>query len=360
MAVPQAIQGKPIPEIVDPETKRRLLREELTCLATCSARHTDELRRLDAADEAARRDRELLEWAAQISEKAAERLRVLKRDEAAEKEAWRRAAEYAEFLRETTWDPSKHPRGAFPQNRGWFSPTHGQASPVLRAATGTPFHTAGFRKSSAVVRLAATGSSTWPLPVPLTSPVPKPGLGAAAGVGTAAGVAAAGLLSGLKNASMGAYWARVPATQVMPEYWVYDLDKRVKAGRLTPEDAIGILQTAILGAEAQNFKPTGTTMQAVHTSIMNFLAQAEAVYFGRKKSADTADAKGGESAPKRVTGKALAEARREFKRMSPSLWKEEARRNPSKYTKRQLDQMRRGECRQDAMESQWKFIIARR
>jgi hypothetical protein len=71
----------------------------------------------------------------------------------------------------------------------------------------------------------------------------------------------------------------------MPNFWVYELEKRVRARKLSHEDAVGIFSTAMLGAEAQGFKPTGNTGVVVHTSIMDSLGKAEAVYFARKKKA---------------------------------------------------------------------------
>jgi hypothetical protein len=82
---------------------------------------------------------------------------------------------------------------------------------------------------------------------------------------------------------MGAYWSHIPGTQAMPQIWVYELEKRVRAGTLSREDAIGIFNTAALGAEAQSFKPTGGASSAVHKSATDFLDKAEAVYFARKK-----------------------------------------------------------------------------
>jgi hypothetical protein len=82
---------------------------------------------------------------------------------------------------------------------------------------------------------------------------------------------------------MGAYWSHIPGTQAMPSIWVYELEKRVRAGKLSREDAIGIFNTAVLGAEAQGFNPTGRTNSAVHKSATDFLGKAEAVYFAKKK-----------------------------------------------------------------------------
>ena len=45
----------------------------------------------------------------------------------------------------------------------------------------------------------------------------------------------------------------------MPSVWVYELEKRVRAGTLSREDAKGIFNTAVLGAQAQGFKPTGNS-----------------------------------------------------------------------------------------------------
>ena len=88
----------------------RAEREELERLAEFSSRHAEELRRLQAAEAAAGHDREILEWAARISTEAADKLRALQRKEAEEREAWRRAEQFAETLLEGNWDPSQHPR----------------------------------------------------------------------------------------------------------------------------------------------------------------------------------------------------------------------------------------------------------
>jgi hypothetical protein len=127
----------------------------------------------------------------------------------------------------------------------------------------------------------------------------------------------------------------------MPQIWVYELEKCVRAGTLSREDAIGIFNTAVLGAEAQSFKPTGGTNSAVHKSATDFLGKAEGVYFARKK--ESADAK-----PERVTGEALAKARREFERMKSELWKQEAEKNPEQYTPEQLASIKQGNTPKDS------------
>jgi hypothetical protein len=109
----------------------------------------------------------------------------------------------------------------------------------------------------------------------------------------AASIGAAGFAAALRNASMIRYWERVPATQAMPQQWAYELEKRVRAGTLSREDAIGIFSAAVLGAQAQGFKPTGNIMSAVHKSTMDFLGKAEEVYFARKRETVWATQPGG-------------------------------------------------------------------
>jgi 5-methylcytosine-specific restriction endonuclease McrA len=195
-------------------------------------------------------------------------------------------------------------------------------------------------------------SATWPTTGPTSSWLPNVGRGVGAGAGTTAGIGAGAFLGGLRNASMGAYWSRVPGTQAMPTIWVYELEKRVRAGTLSREDAIGIFSTAVLGAQAQGFKPTGDRMSLVHKSATDFLGNAEAVYFAKKKKAAdaAADAHAGHDAnapnanapAERVTGEELDRRRREFDKMRSEIWKEEARRNPEKYSHEQLQQMQQG------------------
>jgi hypothetical protein len=150
---------------------------------------------------------------------------------------------------------------------------------------------------------------------------------------------------------MGAYWSRVPNIKAVPPIWVYELEKRVRAGTLSREDAIGIFNTAVLGAEAQGFKPTGGTLSAVHKSATDFLGNAEAVYFAKKKKTadadENADAEHGEATPERITGEGLARRRREFNQMKPELWKQEAKKHPEKYTSEQLSAIKRGETPQN-------------
>jgi hypothetical protein len=71
--------------------------------------------------------RDLLEWLADISPEHELRLKDVLREEAEAKKHEERSDALMDFVAaiEGTWDASKHPRGAFSQNRGWFSPTAG-------------------------------------------------------------------------------------------------------------------------------------------------------------------------------------------------------------------------------------------
>jgi hypothetical protein len=189
-------------------------------------------------------------------------------------------------LLEGNWDPSQHPRAPQGQSDGGQWIAKGGASFAGSAfIPSSPIRTAAFHPAQATAHLAALGgaqSSTWPTTGSASSWLPKVGSGAGAGAAAAVGIGAGGFLGALRNGSMGMYWARMPGVQAMPRIWVYELEKRVQAGKLSREDAIGIFNTAVLGAEAQGFKPTGDTMSAVHKSAVDFLGQAEAVYFAKR------------------------------------------------------------------------------
>ena len=77
-----------------------------------SSRHAQELRDLQAAEAEARRDRELLEWAAGISTRAEAQLRALQRREAEQREAGRRAEQFYESYLASLieWNEADHPR----------------------------------------------------------------------------------------------------------------------------------------------------------------------------------------------------------------------------------------------------------
>ncbi|HEX4147185.1 MAG TPA: hypothetical protein VHY91_27050 [Pirellulales bacterium] len=321
------------------EPQKLPARELLQWTASFSSRAEAELSRIEReeaeAKAKARYDIELLEFVAAISGKPEHerQLIALLQKEAEEREAQERRRLAQVQVTQEVWDSSKHPRGGFPQNRGWwlrsgggaggaaqvpssFGPakisnsTHAagsgssgwSASPdradsVRDGSTGVgPFKMAAYRPGGASIKLTAApggaAAGNWPIYDPKTSVLPKIE-GAAGAAGVVARIGAAGFAAALRNASMIRYWERVPATQVMPEYWAYELDKRVRAGTLSPEDAIGIFSTAVLGARQKGFKPTGNIMSAVHKSIMDFLGEAEEVYFARKKETGWATQPGG-------------------------------------------------------------------
>ena len=150
----QAILRKPISRIVSPQAKALAERRELERLAQFSTSHAKALRSLQTAEAGARRDRQLLEWAAQISTQAEDKLRALQRKEAEERDAWGGAEQFVATLLEGNWDPSKHPRGAFPQNRGWWSPRGGSGSARTAEIPSTPVQTASFQAGQPPARLA--------------------------------------------------------------------------------------------------------------------------------------------------------------------------------------------------------------
>jgi hypothetical protein len=82
---------------------------------------------ISSAEADARAKRQRLEWLAEISTEHESKMRSLLREEADERERQERLERLAEFsnLHEAQWDPDKHPRGGFSQNRGWWSPTGG-------------------------------------------------------------------------------------------------------------------------------------------------------------------------------------------------------------------------------------------
>jgi hypothetical protein len=293
----QAILGKPIPRIVSPETAARAEREELARLARFSTRHAEDLRRLQNADAKTRHDREVLEWAAKISTKAEDELRALQRTEAEEREAWRRAEQFAERLREGSWDASQHPRAPKGQPSGgqWVG-KGGGSSAGSAAIPSSPFRTAVSQTGQAAAHLTAfsgAASPTWPNSGSLPSWLPKVEVRPGTDARAAAGIYFGAIAGALRNASMGAYWARMPGRQAMPYIWVSDLQKRVDAGKLSLEDAKAIFATAVLGADAQGFTPAGDRNSLVHKSALDFLRKAEAIYFARKKQKGWAVQQGG-------------------------------------------------------------------
>lgn len=126
----QQLLGKPIPNPASAAIEARRKREQLEWLAQISSEHAIELRRLQSQDAEANRKREQLEWLATISTEHERQLRNVLREEADLREAYARwEAAYRESvgIQEAGYDPAKHPRGGYSQNRGWWSPSGGSA-----------------------------------------------------------------------------------------------------------------------------------------------------------------------------------------------------------------------------------------
>lgn len=115
----RAITGQPMPAILTSAGNGRGngLYEGISNVSSSSG--------FEPVDIDAQRNRASLEWAATFSTEAEAKLRALQCEEAAHREAWRVAREYAARLTEDTWDPSKHPRLGGPPNPGWWASTRG-------------------------------------------------------------------------------------------------------------------------------------------------------------------------------------------------------------------------------------------
>jgi hypothetical protein len=123
----QAILGNPVPNVSRAEAEAQAERKLSEWVAKVAPEHGYQLRAQLSAEAKAKADRKLLEWLAKISPEHEVELRSLQRAEAEAREAKERAERFSQGpdVREAEWDQSKHPRGAFAQNRGWWSPTSG-------------------------------------------------------------------------------------------------------------------------------------------------------------------------------------------------------------------------------------------
>lgn len=108
----QAILGNAIPKIVRPVRSNHLLSEQVSRDVSLSE---------GALDAQTRQSREALEWAAQISGDCEAKLHAIVQRERELDATWARAEQFAETLTARSFDPSKHPRGGNPENRGQFS-----------------------------------------------------------------------------------------------------------------------------------------------------------------------------------------------------------------------------------------------
>jgi hypothetical protein len=155
----QAILGRPIPEMMPFEAKAIAQREELGQLARFSHRHAEELCRLQSTEANARRDRELLEWAAQFSAGAERKLRTIQQIEAQEGRTWHAIERFAEAdSLVIEWNEADHPRA--PEG----TPIGGQWVSKAGGAGGTSG--SGGRVAGSAERVAANPSdpSRWYVP----------------------------------------------------------------------------------------------------------------------------------------------------------------------------------------------------
>jgi hypothetical protein len=138
-------------------------RELLEWAATFSPRAEAELHRLQWAEATAkaeaRQERELLEFMASFSEKHERELRALECKEAEEEETRERQRLIQFQNTQEIWDSSKHPRGAFPQNRGWWSSTDGSGSGAPADRDSAASRSAIWHSALPNDKLAAPGGS---------------------------------------------------------------------------------------------------------------------------------------------------------------------------------------------------------
>ena len=118
------------------------------------------------------RERELREFVQQMTGEKQDPDWPTLRERAAETPAERDLREFVEHItgvHEYHWDPAEHPRGAFSQNRGWFSPTGGSSLSgstsrgVPRSVPGgghyEPMRSPAERADHPVIRVPATGDA---------------------------------------------------------------------------------------------------------------------------------------------------------------------------------------------------------
>jgi hypothetical protein len=127
----KAVFGIDLSSGSDEETKAREERAKLEWPATISTRHEVQLRLLLNEEAKAARDRENLEWVASITEPEWGDRSDIPLSESTR--AFVDAITGPEMSRlcEGGCDPAKHPRGGYPQNRGWWSPASGGGGPIL-------------------------------------------------------------------------------------------------------------------------------------------------------------------------------------------------------------------------------------
>jgi hypothetical protein len=153
----QALLGKPVPSVSAAEPEARRKSEHLEWLAQISPEHERQFRRESQKEADAHAQRRQLEWLASISPEHEAKLRRLQIAEARAMAARAVEARVREELARShwlvegsqsqiaEWDAAKHPRGGYPQNRGWWSPSSGGGGSGER---DTLDRAAGARKST--------------------------------------------------------------------------------------------------------------------------------------------------------------------------------------------------------------------
>jgi DNA-directed RNA polymerase subunit F len=123
----QALLDKPVPSASAAEADARAKREHFEFLAAIAPERARELRGQLSEEADATAQREQLEWLAAISPSHESQLRSLLRTEAEAQEHLNWPADDSN-AQEAQWDSAKHPKGGFPENRGWWSPTSGSGN----------------------------------------------------------------------------------------------------------------------------------------------------------------------------------------------------------------------------------------
>jgi hypothetical protein len=281
----QAILGNSVsPSRIDAD------RAQLEWLAEISQKHADQLRDCARREVKARIQRESFVWLAEISTAHDAQLRRQSPSGAGIRGELHHATSFEDrYEVQEVWISSKHPRLGGPPNAGWWAPTGGSGHATVPTSNA---HTRSIPNTQhrAAYSSAAAGGAASVVP-PTFDQTRSWSKGADAGsrldVGRVVGPAIKVISHADRNAKMVDYWSHLTGAEAMPRIWDYELEKRVRSGTLSRLDADNIKKTAAAGAQAQGFLPTGTTSAEVHKSAVDFLGQAEAVYFARKRQASS-------------------------------------------------------------------------
>jgi hypothetical protein len=111
------------------------------------------------ADAPASSDRSYHEWLARISPRHEIELRRLSEEQAEAGHQQRLSDFLARILsvQEADWDPAKHPRGGYPENRGWFSPKWGATGAIINAMSSG----LNCAATTTLDTASATGRAAW-------------------------------------------------------------------------------------------------------------------------------------------------------------------------------------------------------